>query len=556
MTRNISLNSLFNATPIPIPATFRVSLTPKEDQLCTLLDECKQQLEKNGQNVECRIAGGWVRDKLLGSQSNDIDIALANIMGVPFAEHFVAHASEKGYPKMSVATIGRNPEQSKHLETAHINFLEVGLDFVNLRSESYAEGSRIPNEIKLGTPLEDALRRDITMNALFYNVHTRTVEDFTGKARKNGLDDLRSGVLRTPLAPYETFKDDPLRVIRCIRFASRYGFQLIEEIEESMQNAEIQAAIMSKISKERIGDELDKMMKGRDPLYAIRLITSHNLQPSIFAVPSSISSTFSSPPTSPSTALGTATLTHALLTQSLPDTLQLPAPHPLLLSQLPLDPTLRQRLFLAATLTPYTHITYTLPKKKNDFNHYVDGIPALFTAADILRGVDASQFEGPGERGRIGLLLRTKSVHNMNSGSHWSSSLLFSLVQELAVLWKADKDEFDIKQAATVIHRYNRFLERVEELNLPNSINDKPLLNGKEVVSLLGATTPGAWTGAMLSSVSAWALDHPEGTKDECAAWLKEEHAAGRIIIDARPQNAAKPPPKKKAKVTQKMEDQ
>ncbi|EJD04209.1 uncharacterized protein FOMMEDRAFT_155333 [Fomitiporia mediterranea MF3/22] len=562
MTHKLSFNNLFKEIPIPVPTKLEVKLTPTEDQLCTLLDECKQNLESKGQNVECRISGGWVRDKLLGAQSNDIDVALTNIMGVSFAEQFVEFVASKNLPVKTVATIARNPEQSKHLETARTTVLSTELDFVNLRSESYADNSRIPTEIKLGTPLEDALRRDATINALFYNVHSRSVEDFTEK----GLDDLRKGVLRTPMDPFETFKDDPLRVIRCIRFASRLGFKMVKEMEESMQNTEIQAAIVSKISKERIGEELDKMMKGRDPLHSIRLITSLNLYSSITAVPLAIASTFSPSLSPPSSAIGAATLLHAALSNSFSDTLHLPPPHPLLLSQLEIDKTLRPRFFLAALMTPYANVQYTPKKKKSTApavevvireglklglqNHYADGVPALFAAANVLRGVDASQFDGSKERSRIGLLLRTKSVHNAITGSHWTSSLLFSLIQELVAHWDAGTDTFDVQQAVPIVERYNRFLQHVEELKLPDTINDKPLLNGKEIVPLLGATRPGVWTGTVLAQVSEWALDHPEGTKDECATWLKEEQAAGRIDTGDGSQNALKAPPAKKAKVT------
>lgn len=80
------------------------------------------------------------------------------------------------------------------------------VDFTNLRSEVYAD-SRIPT-IQLGTPEEDAHRRDLTINSLFFNINSRAVEDYTG----HGLDDLRHGLIRTPLAARETFLDDPLRV--------------------------------------------------------------------------------------------------------------------------------------------------------------------------------------------------------------------------------------------------------------------------------------------------------------------------------------------------------
>ncbi|KAL5535282.1 CCA1 [Sanghuangporus sanghuang] len=562
MATQVSFNSLFREKPIPVPSELEVNLTPKEDQLCTLLDECKQHLASKGQSVECRISGGWVRDKLLGAQSNDIDIALSNIMGVSFAEQFVKFVKSKDLPVKTVATIARNPEQSKHLETARTTVLDTEIDFVNLRSESYADNSRIPTEIKLGTPLEDALRRDATINAMFYNVHTRSVEDLTEK----GLDDLRNGIIRTPMTPFETFRDDPLRVLRCIRFASRFGFKLVEEVEESMQNVEIQAAIVSKISRERIGEELDKMMKGRDPLHSIRLIASLDLYSSITAVPASISSTFTTSPASTSSALGAAIILHAALSSSFSDMLRIPSLHPLLLSHVDRDKTLCPRLFLATLMMPYADVQYLTPKKKTRApavevvireglklglqNHYADGVPAFFAAAEVLRGVEISNFEGPNERSRIGSLLRTKSVHNANTGSHWTSSILFTIIRELTTLWDASKDTFDVERAAPIVDRFNRFLQRVQELKLPDSIDDKPLLNGNEIVWLLGATRPGVWTGSVLARVSEWALDHPEGTKDACAAWLKAEHEAGRIDIGNISAMSAKGHRAKKPKVT------
>jgi tRNA nucleotidyltransferase (CCA-adding enzyme) len=99
--------------------------------------------------------------------------------------------------------------------------------------------------------LEDALRRDLTINALFYNVHSRSVEDWTEMVRKRtfhgavlilaqGLDDLfKSPLIRCPLPPFQTFFDDPLRILRCIRFASRFGFPLDPSIRREVQKPEI-----------------------------------------------------------------------------------------------------------------------------------------------------------------------------------------------------------------------------------------------------------------------------------------------------------------------------
>jgi tRNA nucleotidyltransferase (CCA-adding enzyme) len=93
------------------------------------------------------------------------------------------------------------------------------IDLVNLRKEEYALDSRIPT-VAFGTPLEDALRRDLTINALFYNINTGQVEDYT----EHGIEDLKAGRIRTPLNPEQTFKDDPLRILRVFRFAARYNF--------------------------------------------------------------------------------------------------------------------------------------------------------------------------------------------------------------------------------------------------------------------------------------------------------------------------------------------
>ncbi|CAO2145272.1 unnamed protein product, partial [Urochloa humidicola] len=91
--------------------------------------------------------------------------------------------------------------------------LDIWIDFVNLRSETYAENSRIPT-MEVGTAKEDAYRRDLTINSLFFNINNNSVEDLTGR----GIEDLKRGLIVTPLPAKATFLDDPLRVIRAIRF--------------------------------------------------------------------------------------------------------------------------------------------------------------------------------------------------------------------------------------------------------------------------------------------------------------------------------------------------
>ncbi|KAG6837904.1 hypothetical protein H0H93_013057 [Arthromyces matolae] len=527
---------------VSVPTVMQITLTDQEAQVCELLDGCTKALsEEKGITTSCRIAGGWVRDKLLGTQSNDIDIALSNMMGLEFAQHLSEFARKKGIETGSISKIAQNPDQSKHLETATFKFLGLDIDLVNLRSEEYASDSRIPTEVTFGTPLQDALRRDITINALFYNVHTREVEDHTEK----GLEDLRNGIVRTPLPPRETFLDDPLRVLRCIRFASRFGFDLVPEIVDIAKDPTIQHALVTKVARERTGEELSKMMKGRDPLGAIQLISDLSLYSSIFSlIPSHISSTFSSLPTSQDTAFAAATIAHSLLNPH--SASPLPPLHPTYLSTVAADATFKSRAYLAAILTPYKAITYREKKtrlvveyiirdvlKLGTQNHFLDGIPALFSSSVLLENpvLTSERFPHPSQRAALGLLLREKAVHCPNTGSHWATSLLFSLIQELTPLYDRVNDTLDVEAATERIEIYNAFMTRVEELDLPGTVEARPILDGREIVQAAGAVRPGPWTGIATARLIEWQLDNPGATKDAARLWLASQVQAGMIQI-------------------------
>ena len=256
-----------------------------------LLDVADHIAAKNGvKKPQLRFAGGWVRDKLLNTCSPDIDIAIDNMTGEQFApmiDDFIktsAKVSNYNVEEITpsrISMIAARPEQSKHLETATRKFKGLGIDvdIVNLRKETYAD-SRNP-QMEFGTAEEDALRRDATINALFYNLASNEVEDFSGR----GQQDLRDKIIRTPLSPYETFKDDPLRILRCIRFASRLGFTIVPEAEESMRDPDIRKALRQKITRERIGTEIEKMLKGPRPETALNFVDRLDLYDVIFTDP-------------------------------------------------------------------------------------------------------------------------------------------------------------------------------------------------------------------------------------------------------------------------------
>ncbi|MFN9981246.1 MAG: hypothetical protein ACK53Y_15075, partial [bacterium] len=129
--------------------------------------------------------------------------------------------------KYTIGVIAANPHQSKHLETATMKLFGYHVDFCHLRAEeTYHPHSRIPViREAFGTPYEDAMRRDFTINSLFYNIRSHTVEDYT----RRGIHDLLTHpTIVTPLEAQETFHDDPLRVLRAIRFAVRFQYPIHE----------------------------------------------------------------------------------------------------------------------------------------------------------------------------------------------------------------------------------------------------------------------------------------------------------------------------------------
>ena len=126
------------------------SLTPQEEGLFSVL---RAAGAAGSPSTVIRVAGGWVRDKLLGRQSHDIDIVLDNVSGCTFAEHVRRYMLAAGMSVSDIGVITARPDQSKHLETATMRMMDMSIDFVNMRAEEYDVDSRIPHAV-FGTPLQ------------------------------------------------------------------------------------------------------------------------------------------------------------------------------------------------------------------------------------------------------------------------------------------------------------------------------------------------------------------------------------------------------------------
>ncbi|KAL6531549.1 hypothetical protein OROMI_027912 [Orobanche minor] len=234
--------------------------------------------------TQIRVAGGWVRDKLLGKVSHDIDIALDNMMGTQFVDKFKEYLLSIGEDVQGFCVVKSKPEHSKHLETAKISLFGMSIDFVNLRKEEYPENkpknSCIPKQT-FGTAEGDAYVRDLTINSLFYNIVTGAVEDWT----KRGISDLKFGKLVTPVPPKVTFLADPLRVLRAIRFGARFDFTLDDDLKVAAASDDVKKALAKKFKRERIGTEIDLIISGNQPVKAMTYICELTLFWTVFTLP-------------------------------------------------------------------------------------------------------------------------------------------------------------------------------------------------------------------------------------------------------------------------------
>ncbi len=218
------------------------------------------------------IAGGYVRDLVMGKDPKDLDIMVNEPEGgIKFAEWITKRVGS--YKE------GSNPVIFPRFGTAKFNLGNVvhngqdigsmDIEAVMPRAEKYTAGSRKP-EVGFTSLKGDAERRDLTVNALFKNISTGEILDLTGK----GLHDIQKGIIRTPLEPSQTFTDDPLRMLRVVRFYAKYGWNVPTYIVKALKN---NAHQLENISAERIQDELNKMLLTVNPDKAIKLLKVTNL---------------------------------------------------------------------------------------------------------------------------------------------------------------------------------------------------------------------------------------------------------------------------------------
>ena len=214
--------------------------------------------------LECYVVGGWVRDLFLHRPSNDIDVVVVG-SGISLAEA-VAKKLGRGAHLSVFKTYG----------TAQVKKRDIELEFVGARRESYQHDSRNPI-VEDGTLQEDQERRDFTINAMAICLNKDRYGELLDPF--DGIGDMERCIIRTPLDPDITFSDDPLRMMRAIRFATQLGFNLDGETFDAIAR---NASRIEIITRERIADELNKIMLSRRPSEGWLLLDKTGLLPLIF----------------------------------------------------------------------------------------------------------------------------------------------------------------------------------------------------------------------------------------------------------------------------------
>ena len=237
----------------------QIALSPAERKLFEKVGQAADEM-----GVPCFAIGGFVRDKILDRPSKDVD--------------FVCEGSGIELAKKVADLLGKGARVSifKNFGTAQIKHHEYELEFVGARKESYRRNSRKPI-VEDGTLEDDQKRRDFTINALALCVNADRFGLITDPF--DGLTDLEAELLKTPLEPDTTFSDDPLRMMRAIRFATQLNFKIELATWEAIHR---QAKRISIVSQERITDELNKIVSAPQPSIGFKLLYDSGLLKLIF----------------------------------------------------------------------------------------------------------------------------------------------------------------------------------------------------------------------------------------------------------------------------------
>ncbi len=510
-----------------------IVLLPAEQLLRELLLECAQNLP----GLDIWITGGWVRDRLLGLPSSDLDLALSNMTGRAFGaflQHFSARPDVESKYRQRAAELAipdsrftrfhvmeKNAGAAKNLETAGGKLFGLDIDLANLRKEVYDGQSRNP-QMEFGTPEEDAFRRDATVNSLFYHLGKQEVVDLTGL----GLHDLDARIMRTPLDPQRTFMDDPLRVLRLIRIGSKLGFAIDPEAMRWIRHDEVRRALDTMIKRDRINIEVFKMMNGPDPGVAFQHLFEAKLYTPVFL---RLDSPLVQALQAEFPVLGEATSSpswptswpraYRLLNQVLKNEIGSVNIRHMVQSA--------QNAELAWTMAAYAPLAGARRSSQKQAVQEATAalrlparlsklLEAALTNFDSIRAIvdTVAEARPPPRSSTVGIALRSW-------GPTWSTQVTYVMLAE-AVYDVEDHDEPSLLDGP-VVEKYSAFADFVTDMGLWDAQALRPCLDGKEILDLFGWGVGGRFLKDVLDGLVAWQFDHQHAGIEDAKAWLHEE---------------------------------
>ncbi|CAH8384017.1 unnamed protein product [Eruca vesicaria subsp. sativa] len=511
-----------------------IDLTDNERKIFDLL---LGFLHESNLKTQLRVAGGWVRDKLLGKDSDDIDIAIDDMTGSEFLETFQDYFSNKVGEVVNIHIIKSNPKKFKHLETGKMRLFNQWIDFVQLRKEEADENSRYPKSA-FGTPEEDAYRRDLTINRKLVEFIRDDDDD-----AMTGIDDLKSGRIITPLPAKTTFLEDPLRVLRAIRFGAKFCFTLDEELKEAASSEEVRVALERKICRERIGNEIDMMITGTGPVSAVTYLSDFKLFGVVFAIPSS-----SEP--SPGTNCGSLCRDYMEAMWNLIQT------HGLV----NFSSEQRRLALYAALFLPFRRMVYKENKEKlvSVVNYILknsmkrkfkdaETVISIHRAAERFKSLILPlQLKNPVHLDKLDWgseilelcesislndpkVLATSKIRVLTGfllrdiKDFWRVALLVSLL-----LYKDDDGmNLDLDKKIEI---YLTIQDNIRELSLDNVWDIKPLMDGEEIIKEVqkeGLVTAKQDRGPIIrewqKKMLTWKLTYTKGSKEEWMSWMRQK---------------------------------
>lgn len=529
---------------IEVDASTFFKPTRDEQEVFNILNEAAEFTAGktfDGKPAILRVAGGWVRDKIMSFDNFDIDIAVDRISGEEMANAVRKFLVKRFGSSEPVHIVKINHEKSKHIASACIKIRGFSVDFTQLRSETYTSDSRIP-DTKPANCFEDATRRDLTMNSLFFNLKSGKIEDFTGF----GLSDIKNRIARTPIDPNITFSEDPLRVLRAVRFAARFSFSFSDDLFSAASKEEILNALETKVSRERIRTEIIKMAEDSNRERAFSDLINLGILERFF-VPLEFRKEFFQNKKErenfrfffravfnftraffklrdirssermrffPSSGIGKGAIPFSTMDR--------------VFAGLPTDSTFVSFFFLASFFLP-TFFRFSNIKGFDFDVFFKDAMKFSgregnwFETLFHARGIFNEFFERKDFNTRFAMGQTILKICNKSFfAEKWFQCIPFAVIMDaFADFFKnfdfsfMDKEEEFFKKIFFFGRRFESFLEQVEKEDLKFVFNLKPLLTSDEICKLMNFDAPNRKIGEVNSKLIEWQLQNPNTTAEE-----------------------------------------